>query len=268
MAPNVGRCGLCHNSRELVVSHLVPAAAYTPAQGLQVGTAVVIRRKAFFKSEQVKAPFLCNDCEQKFHRRGEDGVLAQSYQPDGQFKLRELLQAARPLESRPQEAVYNVQPLLGKMIESYLYFAASVFWRASARRWKLGREWLDRVVLGPYQEPFRQYLLNEAPFPQHARVYVFVAQEAQPTRAVVPPCTSRIDNAHRHEFYIPGIHFVLVLGQGAPQYYDDAALNGSREHLICLCPWEDSALFRGMAAVIKTSTPVGNLRQWDEGMAR
>jgi hypothetical protein len=164
--------------------------------------------------------------------------------------------------------VYDVQPLLGNMIESYLYFAASSFWRGSARRWKLEREWLDCVVLGPYQESFRQYFLNEAPFPQYARVYVFVAQEAQPTRAVVPPCTSRIDNAHRHEFYIPGIHFVLVLGQGAPQYYDDAALNGSRGHLMCLCPWEDSALFRGMATLIKTSTSVGNLRQWDGGKAR
>jgi hypothetical protein len=99
----------------LVVSHLVPAAAYKSAQGLQVGTAVVVRHKAFFKSEQVKAPFLCQDCEQKFHRRGEDDVLAQSYQPDGQFKLRELLQAARPLESRREGAVYDVQLLLGKI---------------------------------------------------------------------------------------------------------------------------------------------------------
>jgi hypothetical protein len=154
------------------------------------------------------------------------------------------------------------------MIESYLYFAVSVFWRASAHRWKLDRDWLDRIVLGPYQEPFRRYLLNEAPFPQHARVYVFVAQEAQPTRAVVLPCTSRIDNARRHEFYIPGIHFALALGQRAPRYYDDAALNGSREHLMWLCPWENSALFRGMVVRINTSTPRGNLRQWDKGNAR
>jgi hypothetical protein len=268
MMPDVGRCGLCRNSRELMLSHLIPAAAYKSAQGLRVGTAVVVRRKAFFKSEQVRAHFLCNACEQQFSKCGEDDVLPQSYQPDGQFKLRELLQAVHPLESRPQGTVYDVQPLLGKMIESYLYFAASIFWRASGHRWRLGREWLDRVVLGPYQEPFRQYLLNEAPFPQHARIYVFIAQEAQPTRAVVLPCTSRIDNAHRHEFYIPGIHFALVLGQPAPRYYDDAALNGSRGHLMCLCPWENSALFRGMAALIKTSTPVGKLRLWDEGRAR
>jgi hypothetical protein len=265
---DVGRCGLCHNSRKLVKSHLVPAAAYKPAQGLQVGTIGVTRRKALFTSKQVFAHFLCNDCEQRFHKSGEDLVLRQSYRPDRQFKLRELLQEAHPLDSRPQGTVYDVQLLLGEMIESYLYFAASIFWRASAHRWKLDREWLDRVVLGPYQEPFRQYLLNEAPFPQHARMYVFIAQEAQPTRAVVPPCTSRIDNAHRHEFYIPGIHFVLVLGQLSPQYYDDAALNGSRGHLMWLCPWENSALFRGMAALIKTSTPVGNLHKWDEGRAR
>jgi hypothetical protein len=268
MTPDVGRCGLCRNSRELVVSHLMPAAAYRSAQGLRVGTTAVVRRKAFFTSKQVSAPLLCNDCEQRFHREGEDDVLAQIYQPDGQFKLRELLQAARPIESRREGAVYDVQPLLGKRAESYLYFAISIFWRASARRWKLDRDWLDRIHLGPYQEAFRQYLLNEALFPQHTRVYVFVAQEVQPTRAVVVPCTSRIDNAYRHEFYIPGIHFALVLGQHVPQYYDDAALNGSRGHLMWVCPWENSALFRGMAALINTSTPVGNLRQWDEGRAR
>ena len=163
MMPDVGRCGLCRNSRELVISHLVPAAAYKPAQGLRVGATVVVRRKAFFTSKQVSAHFLCNACEQRFQGCGEDDVLPQSYQPDGQFKLRELLQAMRPLESRPQGTVYDVQPLLGKRIESYLYFAASIFWRASAHRWRLGREWLDRISLGPYQEPFRQYLLNEAP---------------------------------------------------------------------------------------------------------
>jgi hypothetical protein len=266
--PNEGRCELCRKNSELVESHLISAAAYKSAQGLQVGTTAVVGHKAFFTSKQVKAHFLCNNCERQLNTCGENDVLPQIYQPNGQFKLRELLQASRSHESRPQGTVYDVQPLLGKMIESYLYFAASIFWRASARRWKLDRDWLDRIVLGPYQEPFRQYLLNEVPFPQHARVYVFVAQEAQPTRAVVLPCMSRIEDAHRHEFYIPGIHFVLALGQRAPQYYDDAALNGSRQQLMWLCLWEDSALYRGIVARINTSTPVGKLRQWDKGRGR
>jgi hypothetical protein len=65
MTPDVGRCGLCRNSRELVGSHLVPAAAYKSAQGLRVGTAAVVRRKAFFTSKQAFAPFLCKGCEQQ-----------------------------------------------------------------------------------------------------------------------------------------------------------------------------------------------------------
>jgi hypothetical protein len=58
-----GCCGLCRNSRELVMSHLMPKAAYKPIQGLRVGTAVVVGRKALFTSKQVAAHFLCKDCE-------------------------------------------------------------------------------------------------------------------------------------------------------------------------------------------------------------
>ena len=35
-----------------------------------------------------------------------------------------------PLESDVRYDVYDVQPLLGKEVYQYLYFAASVFWRA------------------------------------------------------------------------------------------------------------------------------------------
>jgi hypothetical protein len=110
---------------------------------------------------------------------GEDPILRQCLHRDGQFKLRDQLQAAAPLHTERRSTVYDAVPLLGRAIDSYLYFAASVFWRSAAcRRWRGGEESVASISLGAtYQEQFRLYLLDQAPFPANARMSLHVATE-------------------------------------------------------------------------------------------
>src|SRR5262245_33164051 len=91
----------------------------------------------FVSSKQVYSPFLCGKCEQLFHSNGENYVMTQCAHPDGQFKLRRLLQAASPLSTNSQTQRYDIRPLLGDKVEQYIYFASSIFWRASAHEWQL-----------------------------------------------------------------------------------------------------------------------------------
>lgn len=268
MAVHSGRCGLCLRSGDLQESHLIPTSVHKQVRDLTGGAhpnpVVVSRRKSFLTSKEVCAPLLCRDCEQRFSSRGEQYVVGQCAQLNGQFKLREALQASSPLYDTPQFKMYDVQPLLGEKVERYLYFAASVFWRASARQWKIGTEPLDKISLGSmYQEQFRRYLLDQDPFPQNARVWVSVSNEHELHRMIVSPYTQRIDGVvRRHDFYIPGIRFILFLGKISPERLDAGALNGIIRPMMSLCPWKDDPVFLGSIRLTRRSIPSGKLRKY------
>jgi hypothetical protein len=76
------------------------------------------------------------------------------------------------------------------------------------------------------------------------------------------PCTATVDGTRRHKFYIPGILFILFLGEQVPNRFDARALNGSRQRVMWVCPWENDSLFPGVLGRIKASTPVGKLTSY------
>jgi hypothetical protein len=167
------------------------------------------------------------------------------------------LEATSPLESRGPVRVYDVGPLLGKHVDQYLYFGASVFWRASAHAWYQETGALGRFTLGPdYQEQFRRYLLGQAAFPLEARLWVHVSSGTLKEPLIVFPCTTAVDGAHRHKFYVPGILFILFVGEHVQTRFDERALNGTRRPVMWVCPWEKDSLFRGVLSRIQASPPV------------
>lgn len=266
MIRSVSRCGLCFNTSELRNSHLLPAALYNMARNLSVGSdpnpAVVTPSRSFTSSKQVSSPFLCAACEDRFSKNGESYVLDQCFRPNGQFKLRDLLKTVVPLESDVRYDVYDVQPLLGKEVDQYLYFAVSVFWRASAHHWRMGAERVAKISLGVrHQEQFRLYLLGKETFPDNARLVLHVSSESEPQPITVFPCVTRTNGVHRHKFYIPGLLFILILSGHAIGEFDGGALNSRERKLMWLCPWQEGSLFRGASRLVKASTPTGNLRR-------
>ena len=272
MALQIGQCGLCLTNAELHESHLLPAALYkmfrNPSPENDPNPAVTTRTTSFTSSRQVVSPFLCGVCEHRFSQNGESYVLDQCARGDDQFKLRELLLAATPLgcDSERGISVYDAQSLLGRKINPYLYFAASVFWRASAHRWKMGSEPVAQISLGStYQEQFRLYLLGKEAFPDKARLVVHVSSEEKPHFVTVFPCATRTNGVPRHKFYIPGLLFILFLSGHAVKQFDGGALNGSKQQLIWVCPWEEDSLFYGSVRLVKASTPTGKLRRKNEG---
>ncbi|GEM_PF-974487 len=273
MATHTAPCGLCQQVRELRNSHLFPAAVYkslrTLANKADPNPVVVTKSKSFTSSKQISSLFLCDSCEQRFSANGESYVLPQCAQPNGQFKLRELLQSASPLHNASDIKVYDVWPLLGSKIDQYLYFAASIFWRATARHWKIGNEYVSRIILGSqYQEQFRLYLLGKASFPQNGRLMVFASSEIQPNLMTTIFPTKRVDGAHRHRFHILGLFFVLYLGGDAPRQFDKGALNGNYHKLIFLCSErQNDALVLGALNLISRSKPSKKLASKAKGMS-
>jgi hypothetical protein len=141
---------------ELKESHLLPKALFKlvcdRVGGLGSGHVIVTKEKSFYSDTQIKDYFLCGACESKFSINGESYVISQCHRGRGQFELRELLLSTTPVRDEEGHKVYEVSSLLGDKVEQYLYFAASVFWRASARSWNLGgRPPRIHINLDPYE---------------------------------------------------------------------------------------------------------------------
>ena len=145
-----GICGLCRLNRQLRDSHLLPAATYKLAREAErrnPNPVVVTAEHAGTTSNQVSDYFLCPDCEDRFSRLGERHVMGQCARRGGRFALRERLVATLPLYASDKFTVLQVDTLLGATVNHYLYFAASVFWRAAAKTWTLNGRHLGRLSL-------------------------------------------------------------------------------------------------------------------------
>ena len=106
------------------------------------------------------------------------------------------------------------------------------------------------------------YLFGQAAFPKNARVYVRVSSETQvPLTVTTVPTTFRMGRAHRHKFCIPGVRFILFLGSDVSKVPDTFALNGSKQQIMWLCPWQNDSLFRGILNRMEAATPTGKLRK-------
>lgn len=209
-------------------------------------------------SDQVSASFLCSACEDRFSRNGEQYVLSQCARRNGKFKARDTLRKAQPFRTHSAFEVYAPSDVPVIRTDRLLYFAASVFWRAGARRWQSGTRDVG-IDLGRYLEDFRRYLLNKAPFPAAARLFVHVWRDPEIRFMTVFPCSERVEGVWRHKFAIPGFLFILFVGKGAPLNKDAFSLNSSSEPGIWLCSWENDSLFRlsgevMMAAPTKSPT--------------
>lgn len=267
--PRLGKCGLCLREKGLQNSHLLPAAIYRQLRGSSSGSdpnpVIITSSRALTSSMQVSSHFLCRDCDARFSMQGENYVVTQCARGNGSFKLRELLQNASPLgvDEISRTAVYDVQHLLGSNVDQYVYFAASVFWRASAHKWSMGGERIRQISLGEkYQEQFRLYLLGQAAFPENARVYVHISSETQaPLTVATVPTTFRMGKAHRHKFCIPGVLFILFLGSEVPKTFDDFALNGNKQRIMWICQWQKDSLLRGILKRMESAIPTGKLRR-------
>ena len=246
-------------------SHLMPAALYKLARDparKNPNPVMVTGGRASATSRQIADRFLCVDCEGRFSDGGERYVLGQCARPSGDFKVRELVEQATPLCKGPQFRVYDVAGVLGSRTDDYLYFAASVFWRAAARAWLAAGTLRERFSLGDaYQEQFRLYLLGRAGFPANGRLLVHIWSDRAIDFTTIAPCTSRVDGERRHKFCIPGITFILFLGGQVPRRHDEGALNSRRGKFMWLCSWLDDSLFRGFADSIRQSAPSASLRQ-------
>ena len=245
-------------------SHLLPAAVWRrtreSANPVDPNPIVVAGGNAFSTSRQVQAHLLCDECEQRLSRKGESLVLSQCAAPGGAFPLRESLERTKPTFEDNELRVYDASGVLGTSVGDYLYFAASVFWRAAVHSWSFGKHRIEKLELGSrYIEEFRLYLCDQASFPAQARLFLHLSSEPKPEMSAVFPCSARPEGARRHKFYIPGMLFMLFLGKDAPTKHGKLALNSQGGGFVWLCPWMNDELFLASMRLAERATKTSAL---------
>jgi hypothetical protein len=215
----------------------MPAAVYRTLRSRRVGSKpdpmTFGRGFAYQSSEQFVDYLLCEACEDRIRRRGEDWVLANCLRPGGAFPILEILRAAHPTWQDEDIRTYSAARITEIDSDSLIYFATSVFWRAAAHTWRIRRRSVH-IDLGPYEADFRAFLLGQVQFPQNAAIVVAVLERGG--EFAVSPWSRNDQGYHDHNFTIPGLTFMLYLGGRVPQECLEMSLAPSPERHIFIYP--------------------------------
>ena len=228
-----GMCRLCLKVGQLQRSHFLPAAVYRCLDPGNNRHVVLTTSECYTTSRQVTAHLLCRSCEQRLNQNGEQWVLKNGFRGQDNFPLQSTLQRS-PIRGRTSSGVYFAGAgLPGVDMDQLCYFGASVFWRASTYRWP-GSNHIDLGHI--YVEEFRRFLNGEAGFPANAVLVIYICGAGKTTEAAIFPYGGRVRKGTFHEYrlILPGMLFILAVGQRIPAHLKLLCSAHSTERLIFL----------------------------------
>src|SRR5262245_16029859 len=205
--------------KDLRDSHLIPAGIIRQLREPSLGNRhpIVVTDKVVVQSPRpIKDYVLCRDCEDLFSKKGETWVIGHMAR-ESKFLIYDALKKSKPIAADDEIAVYAGSQIPEIDVDKLVYFALSVFWRSAVHRWQ-GFSWpIPRIELGPYEEPIRDFLLGNGPFPAHMVMLVAVWPTRDAYQGAYTPRRGRETRFHTFTFYIPGIEFSLCVGKGVPK---------------------------------------------------
>jgi hypothetical protein len=256
----VGPCALCLQARPVICSHFLSAGLYRllrdPSQKNE--HPVVISRDATLQtSSQMKFPLLCSDCEQCFNRNGEGYVIGRLRSKHG-FPLLDRLNVALPVYESPRLAAFSGDAV-GLETDKMAYFALSILWRASVRKWDTVRGQNTSVVLDePFKEDLRMYLLRETGFPKDVVVIATVATDFGSQESCFVPNRIRENPMIAYGLMTKGLYFRILFGSDLPDGIRDMCCASGKWKLLFKRDCQDN-LFEAYGKLMETSVMIGRL---------
>ena len=184
---------------------------------------------------EIKAPLLCYECEQRFSRNGESEVLRHIA---GKIANRSnpLLAKLAPLTVKEEDETLKSYcgGEAGLNMDMFAYFDLSIAWR-STHAWPVsGEEDTKPLTLGQYTEPVRQFLAEDRDeFPRDTAVTVIVCTDKVSREAWFLPTQSDDIWYHDLRFLAFGVMFRVTLGKSMPPVLrrDSCHAKGKRIHV-------------------------------------
>ena len=206
-----GECGLCAAKKPLQKSHLLPSAIYRTFLAADQTDPIYVKGGQYWRtSKQVRTHFLCSECEERFNTRGERRVIREILTRGGSFPLLNKVKSLGNSLGQVRHGLAYPSGALGPLTPALTYFAASVFWRATATEWPgYGRLGLPTFA----QNRLRTFLLGLSSFPSQMVLNVSVADTLDPMyiQACLPRYGDKQGSCWTSSFLIPGIRFDLFV---------------------------------------------------------
>lgn len=194
-------------------SHYMPAALYPKNIKLDYLSRGGVR--TLVADNEIKAPLLCFECEQRFSRNGESEVLRHIAGKIAN-KPSPLLAKLTPLTVKEEDATLKSYcgTEAGLKMDMFAYFALSIAWRSTHSWPVLGEEDTESLNLGLYKEPVRQFLAEEIiEFPRDTAVTAIVCTDKVSREAWFLPAQSDDIWYHDLRFLAFGVMFRVTLGK-------------------------------------------------------
>jgi hypothetical protein len=262
-----GTCRLCLMPEvELRDSHFVPRAFYKRfhergTDNIQPVTASAT--KSMLSGKQASDYLLCDHCEQRFNRGGEQWVVANCWHDPADFPLRNRLLAVGPSAlSSPDFTIFESRSIPDVDCDRLVYFGASIIWRAAVHKWRMPAGDPLPISLGPYENAFRQYLLGETQFPCDAVMLVSVSYSRAETNNksfTLPWLFKREGGHHQFKLIVPGLTYLLCVGKSMPDGLRRMCTARSEKGFVYMSERTDGINLRGHLAMLKTSRRLGRL---------
>lgn len=211
-----GICALCKKSAKLKDSHFMPKAVYRaiskgfPEHGQDVVLITGSNKSAAYTDKQVKKHLLCEGCELKFSKNGEDKVIPLMARPNG-FKLATKIKKFKELSHVKGETWYF--PPNDEAALDFMYFAISIAWRLSATDWStFGLPETKNSIREESMVAFSDFLLGNTELPENTYLAVYVDNQIVDVPLMGFPTVKNHDGYQHIVFNIPGIKLSLIAG--------------------------------------------------------
>jgi hypothetical protein len=223
----IQKCPMCLETKEVISSHLIPAAIYDYCRSgaekpVRVGDGVVMQT-----DRQVQAHLLCSACDQMLNKHGETWANTKFARSGGSFPLYDLITEVPAIEADFYSTTKN--PKVDR--EKLTHFALGIFWKASVHSWR-GGDKTPSIELGPYSDSIREWLRGESGFPNYVCLSIGISRPQTAAIVFRPPVETRVDGTRFFSFVLPGAIFVLNTGKTIPSELKALCFWSSPDHVI------------------------------------
>jgi hypothetical protein len=198
-------------------------------------------------SFQAQEMLLCSSCEKKLNKDGEKYFFTLYDELNRADKVKSIFKDIAPIMGNLDSQCYNAQNL-NINFTTLTYFALSIFWRGAVCNWKLLRQSTKGIQLGPYQEPIREFLMDQKHYPKNVFLTMWISDSPPKGNYFTFPYSTKEDGYHLHKFIVSNIYFVMAVGNKVPNYFQHLCLYSSPLHPILV----SNVVYKVMTNNIKT----------------
>lgn len=140
-----------------------------------------------------------------------------------------LICALTPFQEEPPLSAYS-GTAIGIDTEQLAYYALSVLWRSGVTQWRTVNHQTTGISLGTFEEPIREYLAGEGPFPKDVVIHVWVCTDIGSRFNTFAPTQSMGTPYLKYSVLVRGLWFHIFTGNNLPAVlWETCCVNSARK---------------------------------------